>query len=166
MATMTSTLPVTDIRSTQVQHTHSHSVILQKGVPVAAGVGSLSTFSALLPILTPITLPVLLLSLPVLIFGHAIFLRAHLVDPVLEHCDRSRRFATRWSLRLLYWIAAIWGYLISSFAPGWGLVVVPAVFASVTVVSYKYTHWQLQQARQKKTIHFFQCQDLRDGYLL
>jgi uncharacterized membrane protein len=35
-------------------------------------------------------------------------------------------------------------------------VVVPAVFASVTVVSYKYTHWQLQQARQKKPIHFFE----------
>ena len=152
---MSSTLTTPDILSTKVQHTHSHTQILKQGLPPVAAVASLSTLS-LVPMLGFLTVPALFLSLPILVFGHAIMLRTHLVEPSLKHCDGSRRFVTRWSLRLLYWIAAIWGYVLSAFTPFWSILIVPAVFAGLTFVSYKYTHWQLEQSAKKAPIHILE----------
>ena len=149
---MSSILTSTDTLSIKVQHTHSHGQILKKGLPPTIAVASLSTLS-LVPMLGFITFPALLLSLPVLVFGHAILLRAHLVDPVLERCSGGRRFATRWSLRLLYWIAAIWGYILSAFTPFWSILIVPLVFTGLTFVSFKYTQWQLERVAKKAPIH-------------
>lgn len=143
----------TDIFSTQVQVSHGQQQILRNGLPFVVGIGSLSTVSAVVPILMPITMPALLITLPALVIGHAILLRSAIIDPALAHCDTSRRIVTRWSLRLLYWMAALWGYVISSFAPVWGVIIVPTVFAGLTWCVHIYTKWQLDRAKQSLSIH-------------
>ncbi|MEC8379015.1 MAG: hypothetical protein VXZ96_01760 [Myxococcota bacterium] len=149
---MSSLMTATDLLSTKVQHTHSHHQILKRGLPPVLAVATLSTLS-LVPFLGIVTVPALMIALPLMVFGHAILLRAHLIDPALEYCDGSRYFVTRWSLRLLYWTTAIWGYVLSALTPFWSIVIVPTVFSGLTFISYKYTHWQLERASIKAPIH-------------
>ena len=149
---MSSSLIATDLLSTTVQHRHSHDQIIKRGLPPVLAVASLSTLS-LVPFVGIVMIPALYTSLPLLVLGHAILLRAHLIDPALEHCDGSRRFVTRWSLRLAYWGTALWGYVLSAFVPFWSILILPAVFYGLTTVSFKYTHWQLRRAAVNAPIH-------------
>jgi hypothetical protein len=47
----------------------------------------------------------------------------------------------------------LWGYVISSFAPFWGVIILPTVFAGLTWCVHIYTKWQLDRAKQGVSIH-------------
>ena len=95
------------------------------------------------------------LSIPMFVLAHMIPLRVYLLKRPRQLLGRRRRFFTRQISRWSFLILAAVGYSLTTI-PVAGIAIGAATFAGITLITYRYLMWSLQQELERKPLQLWE----------